>query len=194
MTTKYDYALSQFPGKIIVVHCDTCVFDYDVREVINEVQHPHALHVMSFDCPKGHRSEARRLWKEKAPRLTEGAAIFLHGPKVLCDATEEGNVKSGTIAAPIPATVEPELGKTWCPNRHDSSIPPNYPALMFAACGHYATQAAWNEFCITCGVQHAPLAIYWRAYSSHHGPTRSRNPKNFCGYCGAKMVNVRAPR
>ncbi|MGA8492834.1 MAG: hypothetical protein WB711_20600 [Terriglobales bacterium] len=51
MTTKYDYALSQFPGKIIVVHCDTCDVDYDVREVTNEVQHSHALHVMSFDCP-----------------------------------------------------------------------------------------------------------------------------------------------
>ena len=112
MTTKYDYALSQFPGKIIVVRCDTCDVDYDVREVTNEVQHPHALHVMAFDCPKGHHSEARRLWKENAPRLTEGAAIFLRGPKVLCDAPEEGNVKSGTIATTIPATVEPELGRS----------------------------------------------------------------------------------
>jgi hypothetical protein len=76
MTTKYDYALSQFPGKIIVVHCDTCDVDYDVREVTNEVQHAHALHVMSFDCPKGHRSEARRLWKEKAPHLIEGDVVF----------------------------------------------------------------------------------------------------------------------
>lgn len=194
MTTKYDYALSQFPGKIIVVHCDTCDIDYDVREVTNEVQHLHALHVMSFYCPKGHHSEARRLWKENTPRLTEGAAIPQRGPKVLCDASEDDNVKSGTIATPTPATVEPELGKTWCPNRHDSSIPPNYPALIFAACGHYAVQATWNEFCITCGVQHAPLTIYWRAYSSHHGPTRSHNPKNYCGYCGAKMLNVRASR
>jgi hypothetical protein len=62
MTTKYDYALSQFP---IVVRCDTCDVDYDVREVTNEGQRPHAFHVMSFDCPKGHRSEARRLWQEK---------------------------------------------------------------------------------------------------------------------------------
>jgi hypothetical protein len=53
MTIKYDYALSQFPGKIIVVHCDTCDIDYDVREVTNEVQHLHALHVMAFDCPEG---------------------------------------------------------------------------------------------------------------------------------------------
>jgi hypothetical protein len=83
MTSKYDYALSQFPGRIIVVHCDTCDVDYDVREVTNEIQHPHALHVMSFDCPKGHHSEARRLWKEKALRITEGDVIFLRDPKVL---------------------------------------------------------------------------------------------------------------
>jgi hypothetical protein len=63
MTNKNcDEALSQFPGKIIVVHCDTCDVDYDVREVTNEVQHPHALHVMAFTCPKGHHSEGRRLW------------------------------------------------------------------------------------------------------------------------------------
>lgn len=90
MTTKYDYALSQVPGKIIVVHCGTCDVDYDVREVTNEVQHPHALHVMSFDCPKGHHSEARRLWKEKALHITEGDVISLRGLKVLWDAPEEG--------------------------------------------------------------------------------------------------------
>lgn len=50
---KYDEALSQFPGKIIVVHCDKCDVDYDVREVTNEVQHPHALHVMAFTCRRG---------------------------------------------------------------------------------------------------------------------------------------------
>jgi hypothetical protein len=61
---KYDDALSQNPGRIIVVRCDTCGVDYDVRFVSNEVQHPHANHVMSFDCPKGHHSEARRFWKE----------------------------------------------------------------------------------------------------------------------------------
>ena len=90
MPTKYDCALSQFPGKIIVVHCDTCDVDYDVREVTNEIQHPHALHVMSFDCPKGHPSEARRFWKEKALHITEGDVISLRGLKVLWDAPEEG--------------------------------------------------------------------------------------------------------
>jgi len=90
MITKYDYALSQFPGKIIVVRCDTCEVDYDVREVTNEVQHLHALHVMSFDCPKGHHSEARRLWKEKTLNITEGDAVSLRGPKVPWDALEEG--------------------------------------------------------------------------------------------------------
>jgi hypothetical protein len=62
MTTKYDYALSQNPGKIIMVRCDTCGVDYDVRDVNNEAQHPAANHVMTFDCPKGHHSEARRVW------------------------------------------------------------------------------------------------------------------------------------
>ena len=90
MNTKYDEALSQSPGKIIVVHCDECNVDYDVREVLNEKQHPHALHVMAFDCPKGHHSEARRLWKEKALHITEGDAISLRGLKVLWDAPEEG--------------------------------------------------------------------------------------------------------
>ena len=96
MTTKYDYALSQFPGKIIVVHCDTCDFDYDVREVINEVQHPHALHVMSFDCPKGHRSEARRLWKEKALHITKGDSHLPAWPKSSEGCTRIGEtMKSG---------------------------------------------------------------------------------------------------
>jgi hypothetical protein len=61
---KYDEVLSQNPSKIIVVHCDTCDFDYDVREVANEVQHQYANHVMFFDCPKGHHCEARRLWRD----------------------------------------------------------------------------------------------------------------------------------
>jgi hypothetical protein len=97
---------------------------------------------------------------------------------------------SGTIATTVPATADPERGEWRCPKGHDSSIPPNYPALMFAACGHYRSTvvATWNEFCITCGVRHVPFAIYWRAYSSHSGPTRVHNPKNYCGYCGAKMV------
>ena len=53
MNTKYDDALSQNPGRIIVVRCNTCGVDYDVRFVSNEVQHKGANHVMSFDCPKG---------------------------------------------------------------------------------------------------------------------------------------------
>lgn len=61
---KYDKALSQNPSKIIAVHCNACDFDYDVREVTDEVQHSHALHVMAFTCPKGHRGESRRLWMD----------------------------------------------------------------------------------------------------------------------------------
>jgi hypothetical protein len=83
-------------GKIIVVRCDTCDVDYDVRDVTNEVQHPHALHVMSFDCPKGHHSEARRLWKEKALHITEGGVISLRCFKVLVMQPEEGDVKPGS--------------------------------------------------------------------------------------------------
>jgi hypothetical protein len=64
MNAKYDDALSQFPGRIIVVRCDTCGVDYDIRFVSNEVQHKGANHVMFFDCPKGYHCEARRLWKE----------------------------------------------------------------------------------------------------------------------------------
>jgi hypothetical protein len=62
MNTKYDDAFSQNPGRIIVVRCDTCGVDYDVRFVSNEVQHKGANHVMFFDCPKGHHCEARRVW------------------------------------------------------------------------------------------------------------------------------------
>jgi hypothetical protein len=103
-------------------------------------------------------------------------------------------VKSGTIETTIPATaepapIEPEPGKRRCPNGHDSSMPPSYPALMFEACGDYRhTVATWDEYCITCGKRHAPLTIYWRRYGSHRPPTRALNPKHFCGYCGAKMV------
>jgi hypothetical protein len=61
--TKYDAALAECPGRIIVVRCDACGIDYDVREVCNERQHPHANHVMSFDCPRGHHEEARRVFK-----------------------------------------------------------------------------------------------------------------------------------
>jgi hypothetical protein len=91
-----------------------------------------------------------------------------------------------------PLIAEPELGELRCPNGHNSAIPPSCPVLMFVACGHYATEATWNEFCIACGVRHAPLAIYWRTYRMDgHGVKR---PKHHCGYCGAKMVSGRASR
>lgn len=53
-----------FNGKLgwIRVHCDECDCDYDIREVDNETTHPYAHHVAEFDCPKGHHSEARRVW------------------------------------------------------------------------------------------------------------------------------------
>jgi hypothetical protein len=100
-------------------------------------------------------------------------------------------VKSGTIATAVPATTEPELGEPRCPNGHDSAIPPRCPALMFGACGHYNTEATWNEFCITCGVRHAPFRIYWRTYRMND---QAVGPKNYCGFCGAKMVSGRASR
>jgi hypothetical protein len=90
------------------------------------------------------------------------------------------------------AAADPELGERRCPNGHDSSLPPPLPELIFKACGHYATEATWNEFCIVCGVQHSPLAIYWRTYRM--ADHRVQSPKNYCGYCGAKMVTVRASR
>ncbi len=87
-----------------------------------------------------------------------------------------------------PATADPELGKRRCPYGHDSSVPLPLPELIFEACRHYRpTVATWNEFCITCGVRHAELRIYWRGQAVRYGG-RVNNPKNYCGYCGAKMV------
>jgi hypothetical protein len=63
--------------------------------------------------------------------------------------------------------------------------------LMFRACTHYATEATWNEWCIACGVRPDALAILWRTYRF---AGRGQSPKNFCGYCGARMVNLRAAR
>ena len=100
-------------------------------------------------------------------------------------------MKSAAIETTIPATAEPELGECRCPNGHDSSIPPKLPALMFRACGHYPTDATWNEFCITCGVRHPPLAILWHSYRI---AGRVQSPKNYCGYCGARMINLRGPQ
>jgi hypothetical protein len=76
MNTKYDNALSQFPSRIIVVRCDTCGVDYDVRVVSNEVQHNGANHVIFFDCPKGHHCEARRLWESQEQEKSELAELF----------------------------------------------------------------------------------------------------------------------
>ena len=98
----------------------------------------------------------------------------------------------GMIETTIPATTDPELGELRCPKGHDSAIPPRCPALMFVACYHYRTQATWNEFCIACGVRHAPFRIYWRTYRMDGQGVRSA--KNHCGYCGAKMTGGGASR
>jgi len=178
-TKKYDEALSQNPGRIIVVHCHTCDFDYDVREVTDEVQHTHALHVMAFTCPKGHRDENRRLWKDSQEQ--EQSELARLNAEVRADLEKSARV----------ATTEPELGRGRCPNGHDSSLPPRLPELIFETCGHYSTEATWNEFCITCGIRHAAFRIYWRGYEGRFG-SRVNSPKNYCGYCGAKMSSVGA--
>jgi hypothetical protein len=90
-----------------------------------------------------------------------------------------------------PFVTDPELGELLCPNGHNSAIPPTCPALMFVACHHYSTEVTWNEFCILCGVPHAPFRIYWRLYRIDGQEVR---PKNCCGYCGAKMRILRASR
>src|SRR5258708_4744187 len=65
-------------------------------------------------------------------------------------------------AAGAEATADPEPWELRCPNGHDSAIRPRLPEVMFHACGHYRpTVVTWNEFCITCGVRHAPFRIYW---------------------------------
>ena len=91
---------------------------------------------------------------------------------------------TGTIEITVPGTAEPELGEPRCPNGHDSRIPPRCPALMFVPCWHYGSQATWNEFCIACGVRHAPFRIYWHSFRMDD----QRVPaKSYCGFCGAKM-------
>ena len=99
--------------------------------------------------------------------------------------------EAGTIATAIPAATEPELGEPRCPNGHDSAIPPRCPTLMFVTCWHYTTQATWNEYCVTCGVRQAAFRIYWYSYRMDD---QVQLPKNYCGYCGAKMVSGRASR
>ena len=88
-----------------------------------------------------------------------------------------------------PRIADPELSEPRCPNGHNSAIPPRCPVLMFVACGHYATEATWNEFCIVCGVHHAPFRIYWYPFRIDDQGVPA---KNYCGYCGAKMVTGRA--
>ena len=101
-------------------------------------------------------------------------------------------MKSETIETTIPATVDPELGERRCPNGHNSAIRPRLPEVMFHACGHYRpTVITWNEFCISCGVRHEPFRVYWHSYRVD---SLMHNPKHYCGYCGAKMVSVRASR
>ena len=98
---------------------------------------------------------------------------------------------TGTIETTVAETTEPELGEPRCPNGHDSRIPPRCPELMFVPCWHYSCQATWNEFCITCGVRHAPFRIFWHSFRMDG---KAVGPKNYCGYCGAKMVTGRASR
>ena len=71
------------------------------------------------------------------------------------------------------------------------SIPPRHPALIFVACHHYGIDATWTEFCITCGTRHEPFMIY-RDFDRMRDQVQP--PKNYCGYCGAKMVSDRASR
>ena len=43
------------------------------------------------------------------------------------------------------------------------------------------------------GIRHVAFAIYWRGHEGRLGSLVS-NPKNYCGYCGAKMVTFGASR
>ena len=117
------------------------------------------------------------------------------GPESIFFLPAEGltaeKVSKHAATADADGIADPELGEWRCPNGHDSSIPPKLPELMFRACSHYATQASWNEWCIACGVRHEPLPILWRNYRI---AGRVHNPKHYCGYCGARMVNLRAAR
>jgi hypothetical protein len=55
-----------------VVHCDRCSINYDLTDVRNETTHPAARHVARFDCPRGHRSEARRMLYEPSFHFEAG--------------------------------------------------------------------------------------------------------------------------
>jgi hypothetical protein len=114
------------------------------------------------------------------------------GPKAVLFLPTDGLTaeKIANHAAAAYEVTDPELEEWRCPNGHDSSIPPKLPELMFLACGHYPTPTSWNEFCITCGVRHEPFRIQWRSYRIA-GPVR--NPKHYCGYCGAKRIFITRP-
>jgi hypothetical protein len=116
------------------------------------------------------------------------------GPRAVLSFPTDGLTaeKIGNHAAAAYKANDPELGEWRCPNGHNSAIRPRLPEVMFHACGHYRpTVITWNEFCITCGVRHAPFRIYWHSYRVD---SLMHNPKHYCGYCGARMVNLRAAR
>ena len=114
-------------------------------------------------------------------------------PKAILFVPTEGLTaeKIGNHAAAAYEDNDPELGEWRCPNGHESSLPPKLPELMYWACGHYATEVTWNEFCISCGARHEAFRIYWHTYRM---AGRVQNSKNYCGYCGARMVDLRASR
>jgi hypothetical protein len=95
-------------------------------------------------------------------------------------------MKSGATETTILATTDPELGELRCPNGHDSSLAPRHPALIFVPCHYYGVDATWNEYCITCGIHHEPYMIYRH---SHRMDGQAHRPKNYCGYCGARMIS-----
>jgi hypothetical protein len=109
------------------------------------------------------------------------------GPRAILFYPTDGltaeKVSNHAVGAYEAADPEPELGEWRCPNGHDSSLPPKMPELMFRACGHYATEITWNEWCITCGVRHSPFRIYWHAYRI---AGRVQNSKKFCGFAGPR--------
>jgi hypothetical protein len=118
------------------------------------------------------------------------------GPKAVLsiptDALTAEKISEHAATADVDIDAEPELGEWRCPNGHNSAIRPRLPEVMFHACGHYRpTVVTWNEYCITCCVRHAPFRIYWHSYRVD---SLMYNPKNYCGYCGARMVNLRAAR
>ena len=104
---------------------------------------------------------------------------------------EESKVKSGAIETTVPETAEPELGEPRCPNGHDSATPPRSPSLIFVTCPHYSGEATWHEYCVSCGIRHEPFMIYRDFYRMGD---QVQPPKNYCGYCGAKMVSGAASR